>query len=379
MFLIIHADEIFLKGSNKGYFYNSLSKNLTRLFVGAKVKRIESGLWMEIEKMEQNDIERLACVPGIANFAVAYKCGNKIDKITKLLASEKKLLEVPNSFRVTATRSNKKYPLSSIEIAKEVGAFVCEKYGYKVDLKNFDLNIHIHILDKEAIIYGNTVKGAGGLPSGTSGKMLCLLSGGIDSPVAAYKMMNRGAKVDFIHFQNETSVSSAVGEKIMDLTQLLSNIQGDTKLYMVAFGDIQREIIMKVPADYRMIITRRIFNKIAQKIAYKNKYKALVTGDSLGQVASQTIENMIAIEQSVEILRLKPLIGTNKNEIITIAQKINTLPISNRPYEDCCSMFVAKHPQTKAKLEDVLQIEKNIDLSTIDKTPIKSYNFSMII
>ena len=136
---------------------------------------------------------------------------------------------------------------------------------------------------------------------------------------------------------------------------------------------------MKVPADYRMIITRRIFNKIAQKIAYKNKYKALVTGDSLGQVASQTIENMIAIEQSVEILRLKPLIGTNKNEIITIAQKINTLPISNRPYEDCCSMFVAKHPQTKAKLEDVLQIEKNIDLSTIDKTPIKSYNFSMII
>ena len=278
------------------------------------------------------------------------------------------------TFRISTERSFKDFPLSSIAIDKEIGEYARVKYDWQVSLGDPDLNIHISVGKNEACVYGNTRSGAGGLPTGSSGRVLALLSGGIDSPVAAYKMMCRGAEVSLVHFQNQTRVTAEVSEKIFDLAKVLSRYQPEIKLFMVPFANIQKQIIMKVPAPYRMIVTRRIFNKIADKIARENNYLALVSGDSLGQVASQTLENMTAIYRASDLLKLAPLIGTNKKDIIDFARKIGTLDISARPYEDCCSLFVAKHPATKARLNDVLKYEELIDDSIINNTEIIPYS-----
>jgi len=395
MNIIIHPDELFLKGANQRYFYSILIKNLKALFKGVKVERVESGLLLSGVKAGFS--ESLQRTPGISNFAVAERCGSEMDEIEKavdVIASEalqsrgvkaasnqrdcNASLAMTSTFRITATRSNKKYPLNSKEIAIQLGDYVRKKYNLKVDLKNYDLNIHINILKDSALVYINPIEGAGGLPTGSSGKVLCLLSGGIDSPVAAYKMMRRGAEIGLIHFQNETEATEEVGQKIFDLAKVLSQHQPKIKLFIVPFDSLQREVVMKIPADYRMIIIRRLFFRIAESVAQKNKYKALVTGDSLGQVASQTIENLTSVYTVInESIRFAPLIGDNKKEIINIARNIGTLEISNRPYEDCCSLFVAKHPQTRSKLEDVVKLESSLDLSILDKLEIKSYNIGM--
>jgi len=377
MNILIHVDELFLKGSNQSFFYNTLLKNLRLLFVDCKFKRIENGIWLSSNKnLDEKEMEQLSLIPGISNFAIAEKCkldtGNIKETIDKFMTKD-----TSKSFRITTSRSNKKFEMNSMEICTVMGDYVNEKYGLKVDLTNFELNININILNDSAIIYTNTILGAGGLPTGTSGKMLCLLSGGIDSPVAAYQMMVRGATVDLFHAHNQTSASDAVSEKIFDIAKQLSRYQSKVRLFMISFEKVQRSIVMNIPADYRMIINRRMFLRIATQVAQKNKYKALITGDSLGQVASQTVENLNCAYSVNDMLKLSPLMGMNKRDITDISRKIGVLEISQRPYEDCCSMFVALHPQTKAKLETVEELEKKIDLSTLDNVEIKPYNFSM--
>jgi len=321
-------------------------------------------------------LEQLALIPGFANYAEAVKVKNEIEDIKNSV--DALLSDVKNikTFRISAERSFKKFPLSSVEIEKQIGEYVRLKYNWQVSLGKPDLNIHIAIGKDTAYIYGNTQNAIGGLPTSSSGKVLALLSGGIDSPVAAYKIMCRGGEVSLVHFQNQTQVTEEVSEKIFDLAKTLSRYQPEIKLFMVPFANLQRQVVMKIPAEYRMIVTRRIFNKIADKIARENKFLALVSGDSLGQVASQTLENMTAIYDASELLKIAPLIGTNKKDIIDMARKIGTMDISARPYEDCCSLFVAKHPATKARLKDVLKYEKLIDESIIDKTEIISYYVS---
>ncbi len=374
MNIIAHFDEIFLKGDNQKFFIECLKKNIRDLFTDTKVTRIESGIW--IENFKELEIARLALVPGVANFAVAFTSELDIEKISEVITNYSWGNNV-TTFRIKAERSDKHYPLNSLQIEKQLGAEVNKKFGYKVKLKNPDLIINIDIASERAIIYGNQIGGAGGLPVGTAGKVMCLLSGGIDSPVATYKMMCRGAEVELVHFQNQTQVTEEVSQKIMDLAQVLSRYHGKINLHIVPFADWQKQIVINVPADYRMLMTRRIMFKIAQNIAKKQNCQALITGDSLGQVASQTLENLTAVYQSVEILKLSPLIGSNKTEIVLSARKLETLEISNRPYEDCCSLFVAKHPQTKAKIEDILSLENRLDLSTIDKTIYITYHIGM--
>ena len=378
MNILIHVDELFLKGSNQSFFYNTLLDNLRALFSNCSIKRIESGIWLEKEQnLSDDDLLRLSLMPGIANFAIAKTSKLDIPSIKEVIDHFFGDGINAKTFRVSSNRSNKGFPMTSIEIGKELGSYVSEKYGLGVDLTNFDLNIHVDILNREAIVYTDPTDGIGGLPSGCSGKVLTLLSGGIDSPVAAYLMMVRGATVELIHAHNQTSATDAVSEKIFDLAKQLSRYQASIKLHMISFGEIQRNIVMNIPSDYRMIINRRIFFRLASKVARKNRAKAIVSGDSLGQVASQTLENINCVYSVDNMLKLSPLIGMNKREITKIARKIGTLAISERPYEDCCSMFMAKHPQTKAKLDDVLAIEKNLNLSILDKVEIKSYNFSM--
>ncbi len=385
MNVIIHIDEIFLKGSNQPLFYRHLKNNFENLLSGVRVVRVEGGLWLENIQAEQ--MSQLSLIPGFANYSEAIKTKSTIEDIKKgvdelfghnlpLTKREREGVAEALSFRISAERSFKNFPLSSGEIAKEIGEYARVKYNWQVSLNNPDLNIHISVGKTETCIYGNTQNAAGGLPAGSSGKVLALLSGGIDSPVAAYKIMCRGGEASLIHFQNQTQVTEAVSEKIFDLAKVLSNYQPEIKLFMVSFAEVQKQIIMKVPAPYRMIVTRRIFNKIAEKVARQNHCLALVNGDSLGQVASQTLENMAVIANATELLKLSPLIGTNKKDIIDLARKIGTLDISARPYEDCCSLFVAKHPETKARLKDVLKYEGLIDESIIDKTEVISYNVS---
>jgi thiamine biosynthesis protein ThiI len=374
MNVIAHLDEIFLKGNNQAMFVRHIIGNLEALFSGVRVSRSEStSLW--IENLRDEDLERLTKVPGLSKLAPAILCCCGVDEIKTSI--DKTNLSGFKKFRISATRSNKEYPLSSIEIERQLGAYVNETKKIAVDLSDYDLKIHIDIGRDSARVYTNMRDGAGGLPTGSLGKVLCLLSGGIDSPVAAYEMMKRGAEIELIHFQNQTQVTEEVSQKIFDLTKGLAGYQPKIKLNIVPFAEIQRQIIMKVPADHRMIVTRRLMMKISENYADANGILALATGDSLGQVASQTLENLNCVYAATDILKLTPLIGRNKLEIMQLARKIGTLSISERPYEDCCSLFVAKHPQTRAKLEDVEKMEKTMDLSALDKTGIISYYISI--
>ncbi len=374
MNIIAHFDEIFLKGSNQKHFISRLIQNLEFLFKGIKVSRIESGLW--IENFEEVELARLALIPGIANFAPAWLAKPELKHIITLAESQNWGGDI-KTFRVKAERSDKNFPLTSIEVEKEVGSAINIKFGYKVKLKDPEFNLHVNIAKDRAIVFGNTVPGAGGLPSGTAGKVLCLLSGGIDSPIAAYHMMRRGATIELVHFQNQTKVTQEVSQKIIDLAEVLSQYQGKITLHIVPFEHWQKQTVMKVPSDYRMLITRRLMFKISEVIADKIDAQALVTGDSLGQVASQTLENLDVVYSATNMLKLSPLIGANKIDIMNLARKIGTLEISNRPYEDCCSLFVSKHPQTKARQREIDKIETNLDFSELKDTPYMSYKIGM--
>lgn len=374
MLYYLRVDEIFLKGNNQKMFFGVLRENLKKLLSPNMIKRTEGGLLLDIK---EEKLAQLALVPGIAKISPATVCKNNLKDIIK---TAKKTFQNYSgaSFAVDTMRSYKKFPLKSQEINEKVGSALNKEFGLKVDLNNPDIKISIFITKEETYVCGNDIDGIGGLPTGTSGKLLCLLSGGIDSPVAAYTMMKRGAQVDFIHFQNQTEVTQEVSEKIFDLVKKLCAYQITSKLHIVPFAFWQKQIVMKIPADYRMLITRRLMFKISQQVAKKQKYLGLVTGDSLGQVASQTLENLSAVYAGTDILKLNPLSGSNKVEVVKLARKIGTLDISNRPYEDCCSLFVADHPQTRAKKDKVEELENRLDLSTLDKTEVISYDISMI-
>ncbi|MDD2757842.1 MAG: tRNA 4-thiouridine(8) synthase ThiI [Patescibacteria group bacterium] len=374
MNVIVHFDEIFLKGNNQGTFTKKLADNIRRLFKGVTARRVEGGF--VLEGLKENEWDRLANIPGIAKYAAAKECKRDLDSIKKILSGWP-IDPTAKTFRISASRADKSYKLTSEEINRELGRFIGETRGLKVNLHDFDLNLHVDIGRTKAIIYEKMSEGAGGLPVGTAGRVLCLLSGGIDSPVAAYKMMLRGAEVELIHFQNQTQVTEEVSEKIIDLAKVLARYQPRIKLTIVPFGDWQKQIIMKIPADYRMLASRRLMFKISAKTAVGDGCQALVVGDSLGQVASQTLENMSVVYEAVTMLKFAPLIGANKSEIVKLARRIGTLDISSRPYEDCCSLFVAKHPKTKAKIGEVLKLEKTLDLSALDNVRGISYYISI--
>lgn len=371
MDVIIHFDEIFLKGKNQKLFINKLAENIRRLFSGVNVNRIEGGFI--VKNISTDKIKQLSLIPGVATLAEVVKCSSALSAIKKNLEN----IVIPNevkTFRITASRSDKSYPLNSDEINRQLGAVICKKYNLKVGLKKPDFIIRVDISSSGAYIYHQMIKGIGGLPVGTAGRILCLISGGFDSPVAAYEIMKRGGEVGLIHFQNETMVKDDVREKILDLAKILNQYQPKIDLYIIPFGDIQKELIMKIPSDFRMIISRRIMYKIAEKIALKNKYYALASGDSLGQVASQTLENISVVYQSAQLLKLSPLITRNKSEIMDIATTIGTYEISKRPYHDCCSFISSKHPKTKSHISEILRLESYLNQDLLDKIKPISYH-----
>ena len=370
--IIIHYDEITLKGGNRPFFERVLINNIKEFLENIKYDKIyKDGGKIIIEINKNTDLKKikeiLKSIPGISNFYFAVSEEKDLEKINKKTVELlKNYLKTENkkTFKIEARRSDKKFELKSPEINVKAGEYVLENTKLKVDVHNPDIEIVIDIGHKYCFIYFEKIKGVGGLPVSTAGKLVGLLSGGIDSPVASYMMMKRGAKIIFVHFKNKT-INNTGDDKIKNLVRELSRFQGKSKLYIVPFEKFQKEIIAKIPSKNRMIIYRRVMFKLAEIIAKKENAKGFVTGDSLSQVASQTLENINVIYNAANYPVFSPLIGMNKQEIIDLALKIKTYETSILPYQDCCSFLIAKHPETKAKLEDIIKQEENLEIDKI--------------
>ena len=373
---LIHYGEVGLKGKNRSFFEKKLVQNIKRSLKGmgcADVQRIHGRILVTLQP--DADItairEKLDKVMGIAHFALACVTEQNIEAIqtTALKWIQDEAFE---TLKVETKRANKSFPMTSPEISVAVGGYLLEHTGASANMRNPDLLCHIEIVEKAAYIRAEKIQGIGGLPVGVSGKVLVMLSGGIDSPVAAWRMMRRGAKVIHIHFYSYPYTDKASLEKVKALAQLLAIWNYRTLIYFVPFADIQREIVTKTPAPFRVILYRRFMARIAQQIAMAVNANALVTGESLGQVASQTLGNLRAIEDSVEMPILRPLIGDDKEEIIRLAQQIKTFEISTLPHDDCCSLFVPDHPATNASIEAVRAAEMALETDALMEQALKS-------
>ena len=376
--ILIHYGEIGIKGKNRAVFEDCLVRNIKRALGEEAIKvRKEYGRIIVEEKEEANyDLikERLSKIPGIENFSFVIVASPDIEDIKEkvfYLASREKF----STFRIAARRSNKNFPYTSMQVNEIIGDEIRKRLRKKVKLEGADLTIFIEIGSKAVYIYKEKFKGLGGLPVGSQGKVVSLLSGGIDSPVAAWLMMKRGCSVIFVHFYNENLVASP--RKIEEIIEKLTEYQMESRAYLIPFGSIQYDIVAKIAAKYRMIIYRRIMGRVAERVAEKEGAKAIVTGDSIGQVASQTIENLQCIYSASSLPVLPPLIGMDKREIIDMAKKIGTYEYSIKPYEDCCSFMVARHPATKASLSDIEKMEEKLDIDVekiLEKAEIKEFS-----
>jgi thiamine biosynthesis protein ThiI len=364
--VIIHYGELALKGENRPLFVHRLIENIRKATHGLGLGSVVTPRGRVILQLKEGAsweamVNRLRQVIGIANFAPAWRCNREIGAIEKTvfeLISDQRF----ESFRIAARRGDKGYPITSMEVNERLGQIVREKTGARVDLTNPALTIFVEILSQEAFLYLNKFRGAGGLPVGVSGKVLALLSGGIDSPVASYRMMKRGCQVSFIHFHSYPFHDKASWEKAEELVEHLTPYQFQSRLYLVPFGEIQREIVLGIPPPLRVVLYRRCMLRIAQAIALQEGAKALVTGESLGQVASQTLQNCATIQEAVTMPILRPLIGSDKEEIIAQAREIKTFEISIQPGQDCCQFFIPVHPATGASIDVVRKAEERFDI-----------------
>ena len=366
--VVVHYSEIALKGKNRPWFVAKLVRNIREATRGMDVKvnvlmgRVEVGLgpstsWEMVR-------ERLSTVFGIGNFARAGRAPLDVDAIAAEILRDLGP-EDPKSFRVSARRADKRFPLTSPEIEREVGGRIKEARGWQVALDDPELTIHVEALTDEAFYSFAREPGPGGLPVGSSGRVTCLLSGGIDSPVAAWRMLRRGCRVQFVHFHSYPILSRASQEKARELARSLARFQFDSKIFMVPFGEIQQRVVLAVAPPLRVVIYRRLMMRIAERIATANRSQALVTGEVVGQVASQTLENMAAIGSVVSLPVLRPLVGMDKDEITLQAQRLGTYPISIIPDQDCCTLFTPKHPATKARPYEVERAESGLPVDEI--------------
>lgn len=382
MLIIVHYAEIALKGGNRKFFEDKLIENIKKSLtqkgiVFNSVKRIYGRILIELNEEGGSLLPNvLKNVFGIAHFSLVEKCAKDIEKIKEKafeILSQKDFI----SFKIETKRGDKKFALSSQQINEQVGEYILEEGAkllpnLKVDLHNPDIVLYLEITEKDVFLYTEKIVGPGGLPLGVSGKAVCLISGGIDSPVAAWYMMKRGVENVFVHFYSTQQGYEQSLEKVRDLVRSLNVFQLNSKIYFVPFSDIQKEILLNTQADLRVVLYRRVMMRVAEEIGLKENTKALITGENVGQVASQTLDNMLVISQATSLPILRPLAGFDKIEIIAVAKKIGTYNISILPHLDCCSMFVPEHPATKANLKETQKQEKKLKIKKLITSALKN-------
>lgn len=355
--IVCHYGEIATKGKNRSYFEERLVSRIKEICPTMQVERKQGRIVIRGENKTVE--EKLKKVCGLTHFSFAKFVPSEIEEIEKAVL-EMAAAESFDSFRVTVQRADKQFPLTSQEVAVDLGAKIQRNTKKKVDLKSPQKIFHIEITPEETYIYTEKIKGLGGLPVSTGGKSITLLSGGIDSPVAAFLMMKRGVKNVFVHFHAYPETSAYSIDKVRKITEILSSFQGKTDLYFVPFSKIQKEILLNIKDKYRVLFYRRFMARIAEQIALREKAEALVTGESLGQVASQTINNLRATESVANIPLLRPLVGFDKEEIISKAKEIETYSVSITEDDDCCVRFLPRYPETNADIGALEEEEKKI-------------------
>ncbi len=370
--ILAHYSEVALKGKNRPWFVGRLVRHLHMALAGLSVKeirtpmgRIEIVLGREASAGEIR--ERMARVFGIANYSVATRVPLDFDGMADAIVTRLPPRESVSSFRVYVRRADQHFAVPSPDLARDLGAKVWHARGWKVDLDHADLVISIEIVPGQAYLYLNKEAGPGGLPTGTAGRVTALLSGGIDSPVAAWRLMKRGCHVTLVHFHSAPFLSNTSQEKARQLAGVLTRYQLRSRLYLVPFGELQRQVTLSVPGDLRVIIYRRFMLRIAERIARHVRARALVTGDVIGQVASQTLDNIAAADSATRLPILRPLVGMDKEEIIGQAQRIGTFGISIVADEDTCTLFTPRHPETHARRHQIDEVEAALPVAEMVK------------
>ncbi len=363
-FVVVRFHEIALKGKNRPFFIQQLADNVNLALRGSGVEDVRTVHLMVLVRMGQASWpevqQRLSRVLGVKRFFLAYRTATSLEAVAELLTQilpQRKF----NSFRITANREHKSFPKTSMEIQYDLGSLVQQITGASVNLLEPELNIKVNVAPREIYVSLEEMAGPGGLPVGVSGKVASLLSGGIDSPVAAWLMMKRGCQCVLVHFHGFPLTNRTSYDKAIELTEVLTSYQYHTRLYLVPFSEVQKNIIMSVPPAYRVILYRRFMTRIAEALANREGAKALITGDSLGQVSSQTLDNLATVGAAVRLQILRPLIATDKEEIVKLARKLGTYDISIRPDQDCCRLFVPEHPATSSRAEDMEKLETKLD------------------
>ncbi len=383
--ILVKEGEITLKGLNRASFESKMIKNIKhRLKSLGEFKYEYNQSTITVEPVDENaDIDeamdRISRVFGIVAYsraAVAEKDFENIKKVTKEYLGED--LAKAKTFKVNAKRSDKKFPMKSPEIMRELGGYILSLYPHlKVDVNNPELTVTVEIRER-AFVRGNQLPGQGGLPVGTSGKAAVLMSGGIDSPVATYMMAKRGLALMAIHFASPPYTSVRAEMKVKTLVRKVSRYCGRTLTAVVPFTEIQEAIKDNIPEEYFTLVMRRLMMTIAERIALENGCSALITGESLGQVASQTVKALAVTNESVNIPVFRPLIGMDKTEIIKIARQIDTFDTSVLPYEDCCTVFTPRHPKTRPDLEEVKKAQSRVDFTEMINAAVAGTKYEAI-
>ena len=384
--ILIKNGELALKGLNRSTFEDILIKNIRRKLSGVgsfKYKKAQSTITV-IPADENISIEsaaqKIETVFGIAAYSVAACAEKDIDDIKNTaVAFLGDDLKNASTFKVAAKRSDKSFPLKSPEICNEVGGFILSVYPrLKVDVREPDITVTVEVRDEYVFIHGKQIKGAGGMPVGSAGRASLLLSGGIDSPVAGYMMAKRGLIIDAIHFAAPPYTSKRAELKVKKLAELLSRYSGRISFAVVNFTEIQEAIKDNLPEDLFTVIMRRMMMRVAEKLAEKSGSKAFITGESLGQVASQTLDAIICTDAATNVPIFRPCIGMDKEEIIKTARKIGTFETSLEPYEDCCTVFTPRHPRTRPSLEMIEKAEASFDFSQLIEKAVNETRFEGI-
>lgn len=371
--LLCKYGEIVLKGANRKYFEDALCREIRHRaasYGNFDVYRSQSTIYVEPED-EYADIDGMfeSClkvfgIVAVSRAAVCQKDMADIQRVAKEYIPQ--FLEGKKSFKVEAKRSDKTFPLDSMGLSREVGGYILERcHKIKVDVHNPDVIVKVEIREFGAYLSAGVFKGAGGMPVGTSGRGLLLLSGGIDSPVAGYMMAKRGVKIEALHFESFPYTSERARQKVLDLAAILAEYAGEVRVHVVSLTHIQEELVKNCEEDYFTLLLRRFMMKIAERVAKYKGCPVLITGESLAQVASQTMQALCVTDSAVEIPVFRPCIGMDKEEIVTISRKMGAFETSIQPYEDCCTVFTPRHPKTKPELQKVLDQAAKVDFDAL--------------